>query len=476
MIRKLFAGALAIGAVSSAAQAQDVRTLGLGGALVPGPALTPFNPAYSIYPSDGRGGGLTLPIGLLNFFVNPQINIVDFVSDPRSYSESTSKEFSFLAAFDQLTHLNTFIFSYPAAPKSIRLEVGSSGVRIIDTTNPNAEKEIKYDFNSRASYGQAVRSNSGVTPLFEIPFSIGPANLAIGLFLSPSFSAKLDPALQADIAADGKLDADYPQALVGNGQGVVGLTFSFGYADKFDIDGYTLYAGGRGSGFFGGALVEGTAEARVQRERDSAQAPNSDPSRAKFGYKLTTFTSSPFLPGGGFGFGGNADLGVVGDVPGKLLDLPELEKLTVGLGIIGLVDYSRWTGREEIRERKPEAQQDEPVIINDDVVRENASSNPFITFNASGAFNLEGGVRMLALFDTQFGRGQFSMHLGVEAQWTLFILRSGIGIENGGFRFGLGGGVEVTRGFGLDFALTAHPTPLIGGTSLGVACALRFSF
>ena len=45
-------------ALSGAALAQDVRSLGLGGALVPGPAVSPFNPAYLNYPSDGRGGGL----------------------------------------------------------------------------------------------------------------------------------------------------------------------------------------------------------------------------------------------------------------------------------------------------------------------------------------------------------------------------------------------------------------------------------
>jgi hypothetical protein len=476
MIRKLFVGALAFAAISSVAQAQDVRTLGLGGALVPGPAFAPFNPAYSIYPSDGRGGGLTLPIGLLNFFINPQMNVIDFVTNPSSYADTTTKEFSFLASFDQLTHLNTFIIAYPAAPKSIRLEVGATGIRIFDTTNPNAEKEIKYDFNSQASYGAAVRSNSGVTPLFEIPFGIGPVNAAIGVFLSPSFGAKIDPALQADIVADGKLDQDYPKALVGTGQGVAGLTFSFGYADKFDVDGNTVYAGGRGSGFVGGALVEVTVEANVQRGQDSNNQPVNDVTKAQFGYKTTYFTASPFFPGGGLGFGGNADVGAAGDIPGKTLGVPELEKLTVGLGIIGLVDYSRWTGRETISERKPGASSDEPQIINEGVVRESANFNPLVTFNAAGTFSLEGGLRVLALFDTQFGRGQFSMHLGVEAQWALFILRTGIGIENTGFRFGLGGGIEVTRGFGLDFALTGHPTPLIGGTSLGIACALRFSF
>ncbi len=476
MIQKLLVGALAVAAVSSVAKAQDVRTLGLGGAMVPGPALAPFNPAYSIYPSDNRGGGLTLPIGLLNFFVNPQMNVIDFVTNPSSYADSSTKEFSFLAVFDQLTHLNTFIIAYPQAPKSIRLEVGATGIRIFDTTNPNAEKEIKYDFNSQASYGAAVRSNSGVAPLFEIPFGIGPVNAAIGFFLSPSFSAKLDPALQADITADGKLDGDYPQALVGTGQAVTGLTFSFGYGDKFDVDGNTIYAGGRGSGFFGGALVEITGEANVQRGKDENNQSVTDPTKAQLGYKATVFTSSPFLPGGGLGFGANLDVGAAGDIPGKMLGVPELEKFTVGLGIIGIFDYSRWTGREVISERKPGATSDEPTITNDGVLRENANFNPLVTFNAAGAFNLEGGLRVLALFDTQFGRGQFSMHLGVEAQWTLFILRTGIGIENNGFRFGLGGGVEVTRGFGLDFALTGHPTPLIGGTTLGIACALRFSF
>lgn len=102
--------------------------------------------------------------------------------------------------------------------------------------------------------------------------------------------------------------------------------------------------------------------------------------------------------------------------------------------------------------------------------------NPLFTANVAGSFSLAGGFRVLALLDGQLGRGGFNLHLGVEAQWTLFVLRGGIGLENGRFRFGLGDGLEFAPGLGLDLALTAHPTPFVGGTSFGVALALRLGF
>jgi hypothetical protein len=460
-------------ALSSAAIAQDVRSLGLGGALVPGPALSPFNPAYLNYPSDGRGGGLSLPIGLLNFVLNPQMNLIDFLSNRSAYTSTPpTKEFNFLAAYDQITHLNSFILNTAAAPKELTITLSASGLSFFDVTN---NRPLNLDFSSLGALFGTPSATSGVSPFFSIPFSIGPVAIKLGAFanIAPG-SPQINQALIADIA-DGNLSNAYPNAANVSAQGAVGISLDFGFSFPISFDSTKLYVGARASGFFGLAYADGRGVLSVKPGADNAL------SNAKIGYEYSYFVSSPFASAlgagfsSGFGFGAAGDLGVVADLPGSSLGVPELEKLTVGLGVIGVVEANTWSGTEIKTVYNPDTG-NTTSTTNPNASRGGINFNPLFTANVAGQFSLAGGFRVLAMLDAQLGRGGFNTHLGVEAQWAILVLRGGVGLENGRFRFGVGAGLEFTPGIGLDLALTAHPTPFVGGTSFGVALAVRFGF
>ena len=459
-------------ALSGAGLAQDVRSLGLGGAFVPGPAVSPFNPAYLNYPADGRGGGINLPIGLLNFVLNPQMNVIDFLSNRSPYltGNPPTKVFNFLAAFDQATHLNSFILNTPTPPGELSINISASGISLFDVTN---NRPISLDFSSLGGLFGTPSTTSGVTPLFAVPFSVGPVAIKIGVFANIAPTApRIDPALITDIS-DGSLSGTYANAISVSGQAAAGVSLDLAFSTPISFDTTKLYIGARASGFFGAGYVDGRASINIKPGSDSALT------NAKIGYEYTYFISSPFgsalgIPSG-LGYGVAGDFGVAVDLPGASLGVPELEKFTIGFGVIGLIEANTWTGTE-IRTVVDADTGVETPTTNNNATRGGVNFNPLFTANVAGTFSLAGGFRVLALLDGQLGRGSFNLHLGVEAQWTLFVLRGGVGIENGRFRFGLGGGLEFAPGLGLDLALTAHPTPFIGGTSWGIALALRLGF
>jgi hypothetical protein len=452
---------LALGAVGAA---QDVRGLGMGGALVPGPSLAAFNPAYSVYPPDGRGGGLTLPLGLLNFFVNPQLNVFDFILNPARYAnpgDPTSPEFNALGAFDQATHLNTFILNPVTAPQQISINISATGITLSDQNGT----PLAYDFSS----GVAVNASSGASsvgaaPLFRIPFGFGGLSIGAGLFVNftgPSLA--VNPELQNDVIARGGSltpGRNYENVVTGAVQGSVGISLDAAYATSLEVPGATVYVGGRGAGFYGIALVDATTNISVTADSTG------EIGKAETTYEVTIFRADP--TNGGFGFGVNLDLGVAADLPSATLGVPELEKLTVGLGVVGAVDTYSWSGQEQTITASGTSA---PIAA----TRGGFGFNPLVTLNAAGTFSLSGGWRVLALADLQFGRGVFKAHLGAEAQFGMVLLRSGLGFDNG-FRFGLGAGLEVAPGLGFDLALTTHQAPFYNHTSFGVALAARFGF
>jgi hypothetical protein len=267
----------------------------------------------------------------------------------------------------------------------------------------------------------------------------------------------------------------YPNAASISGQGALGVSLDFGFSFPIDFNLTKVYFGARASGFFGLVYADGRATLSVKPGSDNSL------SNAKIGYEYSYFLSSPFASAlgsgysSGFGFGAAGDIGVVADLPGSSLGTPELEKLTVGLGVIGVVEANTWNGTEIKTVYDPDTG-NTTTTTNPNATRGGINFNPLITANVAGQFSLAGGFRVLAMLDGQIGRGGFSTHLGVEAQWTILVVRGGIGLENGRFRFGVGAGLEFTPGIGLDLALTAHPTPIVGGTSFGVALAVRFGF
>ena len=447
---------------SSWAGAQDVRGLGLGGALVPGPSLGAFNPAFGAYPSDGRSSGLVLPLGVLNFLINPQLNVIDLLTNSAQYgdpSNPNAPEFNVLAAFDQATHLNTLILNPVPAPRQINVDVSSSGVTLTDQDG----KPLETSFSSSLSNTRGA-SSVGVSPLFRIPFGIGPIQFGIGLFISAGGpSLAIDPKLQADLlSGNGKLppNTTYSNAVSGAAKASAGVSLDMAFATAIALPGATLYAGGRGSGFYGLAFVDVNAVGSLKTDSSG------DLTSATPDYKVTVFRADP--TNGGFGYGLNADLGVAVDLPGATIGLPELERLNVGLGIVGVVDYYNWTGTEQtITSAGTSAATPSS--------RSGGGVDPLVTVNIAGTFSLAGGLRVLALTDAQFGRGQLAVHLGAEAQFGPFTVRGGLGVDNG-FKFGLGASFDISSHFGFDLALTTHQAPFYNHTNYGIALALRLGF
>ena len=456
-----------------AASAQDVRSLGMGGVLLPGLSLAAFNPAYASYPADqwGRGGGINLPVGLINFFVRPQMNILNFATNRAPYvNDPNNNPFDLLAIFDQATNLNSFILNPPSSPKELVIDISAqNGVRFFD----GAGNQLQ--FSSAASIAKPGDSSSrplGVSPIFRLPVNVGPVQVGLGLFVnvgSPGIS--INQAFLTALAAN-TLDPKTTYTFAtGTFQASAGVALDLAFATSFVLPTTTLYVGARGTGFYGLGYVSGKVNAEVVTKDDGSPDPNT---LGK--YDGDVFISSPFYHPGDSGFGVDLDLGVAADFSGAQLGTPELERLNVGLGVLGGLTYSAWTGQNfkvSNTDTTPFADgKGKPLTVDSGL-----TTDPLFTLSAAGLFNVGvPGLRVLGAADLQFGRSTFAIHLGGEAQFGLLVGRTGIGYNNG-LTFGLGGGVDFGGGLGLDFALTSH-TPLFtsGYTAFGIAVAVKLGF
>jgi hypothetical protein len=452
------------GGLGTVASAQDVRTLGFGGALAPG-AVTPFNPAYNAYPFEpGRAPGLVLPLGVLNLLLNPQMNVLDFAFNTRAYTDPTNDkapEFNVLAAFDQVTHLNTLILNPVRAPRQLNVNVSAqSGVTLTDENgtvlNPSFSSSTGGQFAS-------AYSAAGAVPFARVPFSVGPVSIGIGAFFSTRGpSLNVDPQLVADVVLNGgRLPPNkrYSEAVTGSAGASGGIAVDVAFAMPVALPTATLYVGARATAFYGLAYAEVRATGELTSGSDGALT-NAQPA-----YTITTFLVTP---GNGIGYGANTDVGIVADLPSATVGLPALERLTVGVGIVGVLDVYRWEGQE--RTTKSDG-----TGTTRTATREGGGFNPLVTLNAEARFSLDGGIRVLGLADVQFGRGAFSTHLGAEAGFGMLSVRGGLGFDNG-LRFGLGASVDFAPNVGVDLALTTHQAPLYNHTNFGIALAVRLGF
>lgn len=454
-------------------QAQDIRSLGMGGVLLPGSGLAAFNPAYVSYPDNqwGKGGGFVLPVGLINFFVRPQMNVLNFVQNRAPYiNDPVNNPFDLLAIADQALNLNSFILNPPSSPNELVIDItAQNGVRFFDGTGAQ--------LNFSSGKGVAVAGNSssrplGVSPLFRVPVNIGPVQLGLGVFVNvgtPGIS--INQEFLAKLASNTLTPNTEYIFASGSLQASAGIAIDLAFATSFSLPTTTLYVGARGTGFYGLGYVSGNADAIVKTDN------NGNPDTSTLGkYTGSVFISSPFFHSGDSGFGADLDLGVAADFTGAQIGVPELERLTVGAGVVGGITFSAWTGQTFAL-----SSSDSSPFANGKGVAKTVDSgltaDPFFTFNVAGLLNVGvPGLRVLAAADTQFGRNTFTIHVGAEAQFGLLVARAGLGYNNG-LTFGLGGGVDFGGGIGLDFALTTH-TPIFtnGYTAFGIALALKLGF
>ncbi len=455
------------------ASAQDVRSLGMGGVLLPGPGLAPFNPAYATYPANqwGRAGGIVLPVGLINFFIRPQMNILNFATNRAPYvNDPQNNPFDLLPIFDQATNLNSFILNPPSSPKELVIDItAQNGVRFFDGDGNQLQ------FSSGAGVAIAGSSSSrplGVNPLFRLPIDAGPVQVGIGLFVNvgtPGISLNQEflNKLATNTLEPGKTYTFATASL----QASAGVALDLAFATSFSLPSTTLYVGARGTGFYGLGYVSGAVNAKMTTK------PDGSPDTSTLGkYDGEVFISSPFYHPGDSGFGADLDLGVAADFSGVQLGTPQLERLSVGAGVLGGLTFSSWTG-QTFKVVNTDSTPFAPEKGVATTVDSGLTTDPLFTINGAGLFNVGvPGLKVLGAADLQFGRNAFSIHLGAEAQFGLLVGRAGIGYNNG-LTFGLGGGVDFGGGLGLDFALTSHTAIFTNGyTAFGIALAVKLGF
>lgn len=437
-------------ALFSLGLAQGVRSLGMGGVALPGPASLWANPAYAVFPKTWDREGWPLPLGLLRLLpLFPDTSPFTYFTDPEAFRGG----FDLLSFYDQVAHLDSFLLNPARSPDEVVFRVRADGISITDGSGRNLVPSFQVGAspeNPKALVPQ---------PLFSLSLDLGPGTyLSLGPFYGVQ-GVRVSPSPElARALAEGKLDAckadPSPCVLEASGALSSGLSLALGFATPLpEIPGLgKVYLGVRGEGFYGLAYAEANAKARPTFDGNGNLSGTS--------YEYRYFLSYPgFLEdtlgqgGGGGGFGLRGDVGVA-------LDGGEW---ALGLGVRNFLGFARWSGVEVSGTESGETRTP--------TTKESAFAAPEVFLNGAYRLPLEVGSLLLAA-DARFGSTAPAFHLGVEYGLGPLALRTGIGLE-GGVRFGLGAGLNL-EALALDLALTTHEAPLVGGPVYGLALAVSF--
>lgn len=432
--------------------AQGVRSLGMGGVLLPGPSGQGANPAYAAFPNRWDHEGFQLPLGLLRLLpAFPDTSPFAYFTDPNAFRN----HFDFLSAYDQATHLDSFLLNPARSPDEVVFRISANGLSITDSQGNNLIPSFQV--------GTAPDKPQALIPR---PFGALSLDLGAGTYLSigPFFGSqgmRVSPSAKlAEALARGNLDpckeqSPSPCTLNAQGNYASGLSLALGLSTPVtEIPELgKLYVGVRGEGFYG--LFYADAEGLARPVFDQ----NGNPTGVS--YETRYFLSYPSFLEGTFGLGGSGQgYGLRGDV-GVAVDGKDW---AFGLGVQNLLGFAQWSGVEVTVVDGTETGRTATTKKSD-------LTAPIFTLNGAYRLPLEMGELLLAM-DTRFGATTPAFHLGVEYSLGLAALRAGVGLE-GGLRFGLGAGFNL-EALSLDLALTTHEAPLVGGTVYGIAMAVRF--
>ena len=439
---------LAVGLLS-ASLAQGVRSLGMGGVALPGPAHAWANPAYAAFPHTWGKEGVQLPVGLLRLLpLFPDTSPFAYLTDPQAFRE----RFDLLSFYDQVSHPQSFLLNPARSPDEVVFRVRADGLTLTDGSGRNLIPSFQTGVSPERP--QALIPS----PLLGLSFDLGPGTyLSLGPFLGTQGvrvapSPKLLQALTGGSLDPCKDQDPSPCFLEASGAASAGLSLALGFATPLmEVPGLgQVYVGVRGEGFYGLAYVEASASARPTFDQDG------NVSGASYQYRY--FVSYPEYLEGSFGLGaGGLGYGLRGDVGIAV----EGERWAFGLGVRNLLGYAQWSGVEVEGQEGSETRT--PTTKRSDF------SSP--EFFVNGAYRME-DTNLLLAADARFGSVAPAFHLGLEYPLGPVALRTGIGYE-GGLRFGVGMGLNV-EALALDLALTTHEAPLVGGTVYGIALAVHF--
>jgi hypothetical protein len=419
------------------ASAQGVRSLGMGGLVLPGPGAAGLNPAYAAYPA-GPDEGWRAPLGLIRFLpFFTDTSPLTYWTDPNAFRTG----FDALSFYDQLTHLDSFLLNPARSPDEVVFRIRADRLEVTDGQgNP---------LNLNFGLGQTAQGTTSLypEPFFWLPLGEGDVYLKLGLFVGvEGLSVAPSPELVQALAGNLEIcrsSSPSPCALEAQGKASAGVALALGWAGALpEVPGLgRVYVGVRGQGFYGLLYGELNASARPVFDQDG------NPTGVD--YEVGGFYA---YPGRGQGWGLRGDLGVVVD----------LGDATLGLGVQNALAFATWEGYEF--KLGPNGPTDETPAS-----RTSSLSSP--SFFVNGVYRFR-ELGLLVGVDARFGSTALSGHLGGEYALGPARLRAGVGLE-GGLKFGVGAGLEL-GGVGVDLALTAHEAPLVSGTVYGVAVAVRF--
>jgi hypothetical protein len=416
-------------ALATSANAQNIRSMGMGGALVPGKNLEPINPAFHYYEGPFEWS-VPLPLGLINFFART-----------KDFSGGSS---SFGPGLDQVLHWSTLIFNPSTArPKGV---FGSSEPLSLDPGTqlsfrspiPGGFRISVYDFDEN-TIGQPIAGT----------FSIG---LGIAAQLDP-----LEVVINDEYAQDyakGQFNQNGKYAMLLALGGSIGprLDLTWGMPFELEETQWTGIVGARGAFTYNLATVEGIT---IWTKTPSGTTSTS-----------LSLLASPFYKNGS-SIDVSFDTGVV--LQGA--------DATVGVGVIGLIELESLNGTISGPPRNGGAYIEVPLSD------QQFSLARLITVNGAYHFSVDTDsmtIPMTVYADAQIegifsGSPYYAAHAGLEAGFDAFTARGGIGYDNG-LNIGLGGGWQISEGFGLDAALTAQQALGAKQLNFGLALGLNFKF
>ena len=436
---------------SSLGLAQGVRSLGMGGVLLPGPSQAGANPAYAAFPGSWEKEGFQIPVGLVRFLpLFPETSPLAYLTDPQAFRT----RFDLLSFYDQAAHPNSFLLNPARSPDEVVFRVSADGLSITDGSG----KPLLPSFQVGSDPGKPRALVPDPFP--SIALELGPGTyLRFGTFagvqgVRVSPSSALAQALASGSMEPCKGSSPSPCALEASGSYSTGISLALGFAAPLpEVPGLgKVYVGARAEGFYGLGYTEGSAEARPTFDQ------NGNVQGAEYRYRYF-LSYAPFMEGtlgqgaAGQGYGLRADLGVAVDGG----------EWALGLGARNLLGFARWEGLEVVYNGTAETRTR--------TTKRSDLSAPEFLLNGAYRLPLEVGSLLLAA-DARFGSTAPAFHLGLEYSLGPWALRAGVGLE-GGLGFGLGAGLNL-EDLALDLALTTHEAPLVGGTVYGVALGVNF--
>ena len=402
--------------------------MGMGGALVPGPALEPINPAYHFYQAPFEWS-VPLPLGLLNFYLRQK----DFSASGGYLSPGV----------DQVLHWSTLIFN-PTTTYQKGVFDGSDPPSLDPGTQlsfrvPTAGgfRVSVYDFD-QDTIGQPVAGT----------FSIG---LGIAVQLDP-FQVVPSSEYARDYAKRQFSPSGKYGLLLALG-GSIGPRVDLTWGMPFEFEeSWTGLVGARAALTYNLLSVAGI----------STRTNNTNGR----GSSSITAIASPFYKGG-------SSIDVSLDAGAVL----ESADVLVGVGIVGLGRLEAYSGTLS-----------GPSATTGNLIEVPFSNQEFsfarlVTVNGAYRFQIETEsmtIPMSVLADAQieglFSSSQFyAAHAGLEAGFNEFTARGGLGYDNG-LNIAVGGSWQISQVFGLDTALTAQQALGAQQLNFGLAFGLNFKF